>query len=419
MDMFFQQPSASRPQAQLETEAAYEHAKEYVLSQYNHHRSALRTIMTAGPGPGGTMASVVPLVSPLSNRSSSSRSGGDQSTNDSEELQSPASDEVMLATASAFGLAPDTVDSVASKPQILDEWGMGVNQPGYRQVDDQELFMQAFPYGPADRNAMEGGSYRQSMQTPMSGLLPQNANFSPYPRVPVNGLYPGLSTDPKLISSGFNPTLGTSSHPTYFQPGLEPTVSGRDRDSTPLRALSPVAPEGDRSLSQSPPSLATNRRQSTRRRRSDSDALVAGDVSHKKGSKKRKTKARWTPPLLEDDEELLKFEHDVVEDDAEGEDDDDEQFKGLDRGDKRRAQNRLAQRAFRARTKMHHQEVARQVARLEKLTEIQGERLDRLTALVTKLQHENTSLKSDRWARAMAATAASAAAALPTATPAA
>ena len=228
MDMFFQQPSTSRPQTQLEPEAAYEHAKEYVLSQYNHHRSALRTLMTCGPGPNGAIASAQPLVSPLSNRSSSSRSGGDQSTRDDEELRSPASDEVVLAAASALGLVPDTVESIAGKPRIMDEWGMSANQPGYGQQDDRDMFMRAFPYSQAERGVfgkslgtssvrdpnllLDGDTFKQHSNPQMPTLFPQSINYSPYPRVPVQGLYTGLSTDPKLISSGFNPMPGQTPH---------------------------------------------------------------------------------------------------------------------------------------------------------------------------------------------------------------
>ncbi|KAK4687199.1 hypothetical protein P7C73_g2908, partial [Tremellales sp. Uapishka_1] len=71
------------------------------------------------------------------------------------------------------------------------------------------------------------------------------------------------------------------------------------------------------------------------------------------------------------------------------------------RGEKRKMQNRIAQRAFRARTKIHHIEVAKQMSQLKALTEAQAQRLDKLTHLVDKLQKENTALKADRWAHAL------------------
>jgi hypothetical protein len=94
--------------------------------------------------------------------------------------------------------------------------------------------------------------------------------------------------------------------------------------------------------------------------------------------------------------------------------------------EKRRMQNRLAQRAFRARSKIQKKEVgsggdaathplrsdmpgtnarvALQVANhmsyLEALAEAQAERLDMLTELVDRLQRKNTSLKQARWSSA-------------------
>jgi hypothetical protein len=96
--------------------------------------------------------------------------------------------------------------------------------------------------------------------------------------------------------------------------------------------------------------------------------------------------------------------------------------------ERRRMQNRLAQRAFRARSKIRNKEVgpaqsrgcisapslpirlrlnsyisllvAHHMSHLEALTEAQAERLGTLTELVDRLQRENTSLKQARWSSA-------------------
>jgi Asp-tRNA(Asn)/Glu-tRNA(Gln) amidotransferase B subunit len=85
---------------------------------------------------------------------------------------------------------------------------------------------------------------------------------------------------------------------------------------------------------------------------------------------------------------------------------------GLDKGDKRRMQNKLAQRAFRARSKIVNKSVsipswcnssmlidqaAGRLEQLEQLTEQQASRIGNLTDLVARLQKENYSLKSAKF----------------------
>jgi hypothetical protein len=87
-----------------------------------------------------------------------------------------------------------------------------------------------------------------------------------------------------------------------------------------------------------------------------------------------------------------------------------------DKKQKRRMQNRLAQRAFRARSKVQHHEVrfaARQticlvidwssrplqvsehLKHLEALSESQGDRISKLSALADRLQRKNLALKQN------------------------
>ncbi|RSH83638.1 hypothetical protein EHS25_005542 [Saitozyma podzolica] len=54
----------------------------------------------------------------------------------------------------------------------------------------------------------------------------------------------------------------------------------------------------------------------------------------------------------------------------------------------------------RARSKIHQQEVAYHLSDLEALTKAQAERLSKLTALVERLQRENTTLKKCQWSAA-------------------
>ncbi|GFZ51675.1 hypothetical protein JCM24511_09443 [Saitozyma sp. JCM 24511] len=63
---------------------------------------------------------------------------------------------------------------------------------------------------------------------------------------------------------------------------------------------------------------------------------------------------------------------------------------------RRQMQNRLAQRAFRARSKVQHQEVADHLKHLDTLCKTQSDRLKKLVALADRLQRENIQLKQGR-----------------------
>ena len=76
---------------------------------------------------------------------------------------------------------------------------------------------------------------------------------------------------------------------------------------------------------------------------------------------------------------------------------------------RRRLQNRLAQRAFRARSKVNNREVGRwrstpltkkaqsHLNELEDLVESQNEQIQSMSATLDRLQRENTALKAGQW----------------------
>lgn len=96
---------------------------------------------------------------------------------------------------------------------------------------------------------------------------------------------------------------------------------------------------------------------------------------------------------------------------------------GLNKQDKRRVQNKLAQRAFRERSKVvnkdvsraqnpliyrryqgciayHVQQVQSRLDHLEKLKEDHEDRIEELSELVSRLQNENTALKAQQFGEA-------------------
>jgi len=98
------------------------------------------------------------------------------------------------------------------------------------------------------------------------------------------------------------------------------------------------------------------------------------------------------------EQELAQLER--MEDDADPE----------ERRARRRLQNRLAQRAFRARSKVYNREVRQwhgrpltmkaqsHLTELEDLVEAQNEQIQSMSASLDRLQRENAALKAGQWA---------------------
>ncbi|KAK1920740.1 hypothetical protein DB88DRAFT_128327 [Papiliotrema laurentii] len=72
------------------------------------------------------------------------------------------------------------------------------------------------------------------------------------------------------------------------------------------------------------------------------------------------------------------------------------------RRERRRLQNRLAQRAFRARSKVQNAEAAARLTDLEQLVEMQADQLRQMNEALEKLQRENAALEAQSSAKAYA-----------------
>ncbi|KAL7421776.1 hypothetical protein Q5752_003547 [Cryptotrichosporon argae] len=204
-----------------------------------------------------------------------------------------------------------------------------------------------------------------------------------------------------VAPSAIQPALASGINPDWFRPDPAGLAS------PPLRALSPAKGHA-RSMSdtaldaKSPASSASSfdlgdayalAADGPRRRTLDEAAKAVSRVA---GHKRRATWA--SGPGAHDDDadddddedglDELPLGHEVVELGPNGK---------PKRTERRRMQNRLAQRAFRARKKVHQHEVAIQMQHQNQTIDAQSGQIKHLTELVDRLQRELISVKAQHW----------------------
>lgn len=373
-------------------------SSDYASRQMLHHRERLASILSS--------MKYEPSISPIT----PSQSATSASSTVSPLLSNPSAVLYMGTNAYNFGASPKPVSPTSmytnslgifdydsrqehlsnEAPSFESHSGHGTHTPSgiFGQFINDTQYSEALGSSPDSQNYYTDLSF-PGVKTPQL-----QASFGQDLLGTMNGPFRGPDTvthagHPPVMQSIPTAAIQQGSGPLYSQsmPYMDDQFANYEAPPSPLNCISPQSFSPTPSVSDS---AAADKRSLSL---SLSPFSLQSPPSPSQSSTKRFKRRRAT---LDEDKLFSRLPFNKIERDKELDRLDEETGGHASRKDKRRLQNRYAQRAFRARARVQNKEEAAHMQHLERLNVVQSGMLEKMSGLVDRLQKENSYLKVSR-----------------------